>query len=95
MAVFGRVGKDRDISVWVEAAGDAGAAWALDTQTLGADGDAAIGADFGAGALAPDIEPPRAFGSGAEGGAVFLFCARFHAACGVERSSRWRSFWWW
>lgn len=39
----------------------------------GADGDAAVGADFGLGALAPDVVgPPGAVWSGAQGGALFL-----------------------
>jgi hypothetical protein len=34
----------------------------MDAQELRADGDAAIGADFEGGALAPDKGPPRALG---------------------------------
>lgn len=72
LSVFGRVEEDADIAVCVETSCDAGAGRAFDAQALGADGDAAVGADFGTGALAPDAGPPGAFWSGAQGGALFL-----------------------
>lgn len=46
-AVGGRVEDDGGVAVWLETAGDRGAAWALDAQALRADGDALIGTDFG------------------------------------------------
>lgn len=66
LAVRGRVEKSGDVAVWVEAAGDGRAAGAFDAETLGADGDALIGADFGLGALAPDVGPPGAVWGGAQ-----------------------------
>ena len=48
LAVFGRVEEETDIAVRMEATGDAGAWRTLNAQALGTDGDAAIGADFGA-----------------------------------------------
>ena len=68
----GRVEKSGEVAVWVEAAGDGRAAGAFDAETLGADGDAPIGADFGLGALAPDGGPPGAVWGGAQDGALSL-----------------------
>ncbi len=59
-AMGGRQEEDRGVAVWMEAAGDRGAAGALDMKALRADGDALIGSDFGLGAQAPDIGPPWA-----------------------------------
>ena len=69
LALDGRIEEGGGIAVWMEAAGDAGAAGTLDAEALGADGDAPIGADFGVGALAPDIGPPGAVWGGAQDGA--------------------------
>jgi len=44
----------------------------LDAQELGADGDAAIGADLDLGAHAPDKRPPGAVGFGAQHGTFFF-----------------------
>jgi len=60
LAVGWRQEEDRGIAVWMEAAGDRGAARALDMKALRADGDALIRADFGLGAQAPDVGPPGA-----------------------------------
>ena len=57
----------------MEAAGDGGGWGLFDAQALGADGDAAVGADAGLGALAEDVGPPRAFVGGPQGAAVLLF----------------------
>ena len=56
----------------MEAAGDRGAARALDTKALRADGNALIRADFGLGAQAPDVGPPGALWGGAQDRAIFL-----------------------
>ena len=91
--------EDGDVAVWVLAVDEAGAWRSLDAEALGADGDAAIGADEDGGAQAPDAGPPWAEGpEPAEGqrGAGrraerFSFAALCQAASGVMRSSRWRS----
>ena len=49
-----------------------GAWWTLDTQALGADGNAAIGTDFEGGAYAPNIRPPGATRGWAQDGAFFF-----------------------
>ena len=72
MAVGGRMEKDGGVAVGVEAAGDGGAAGALDAEACGTDGDAAVGAEFGLGAEAPDVGPPGAVGGGAKDGTLFL-----------------------
>ncbi len=47
--------------------------WAsLDTEALGANGHATVGADLDWGAKAPNKRPPRALGYRAEPGAFFL-----------------------
>ena len=69
LAVRGRVEKSREVAVWMETTGDGGAAGAFDAEALGAEGDTLIGADFGLGALAPDVGPPRAVWRRAQGGA--------------------------
>ena len=56
----------------MKAAGDGGAAWALDAEALGADRDALVGTDFGLGALAPDVGPPGALRGGAQDGTFFF-----------------------
>ena len=63
--------KDGEVAVGVDSAGDGGAAGALDAQAGGADGDAAVGADFGLGAEAPDGGPPGAVRGGAQDGTLF------------------------
>jgi len=68
---FGFVGEDGDVAVGVEAVNDAGAGADTDAQALGVDGHAAIRADLERGALAPDVRPPRAAWSGAQGVALF------------------------
>ena len=73
--VGGRVAEDGDIAVGVEAVDKAGAGWSLDAQAQGACGDASVGMDFESGAQAEDVGPPRAFGGGAEDGAVFFLRA--------------------
>ena len=55
------------IAVWMEATDDFCAGRFADAQAHCAEGDAAIGIDAGVGALAPDVRPPRAGGSGAQG----------------------------
>lgn len=72
LAVGWRQEEDRGIAVWMEAAGDRGAARALDTKALRADGNALIRADFGLGAQAPDVGPPGALWGGAQDRAIFL-----------------------
>ena len=72
MAVGGRMEEDGGVAVGVEAAGDGGAAGALDAEACGTDGDAPVGADFGLGAEAPDVGPPGAVGGGAKDGTLFL-----------------------
>src|ERR1022692_267288 len=49
-----------------------GAETTVDAEALGADGHAAIGADFDGGAEAPDKRPPGAARDGAEEGAFLL-----------------------
>ena len=71
-AVCGWLEEDGGITVWVQAAGDRGAARALEAQALRADGDALVGADLGLGAQAPHVGPPRAVGRGPQDGALFL-----------------------
>ena len=70
--VVGVVAEDGDITVWMLAVDEAGARRSLDAQALGADGDAALGADEDGSAQAPDVGPPRAARSGAQGGTVFF-----------------------
>ncbi len=72
MSFLRREEEDRDIAVWMEAAGDTGATRAFDPQALGADGDALVGPDFGLGAEAPEVGPPRTVGSRAQHRALFL-----------------------
>ena len=81
LAVGGRMEQGGGITVWVEAASDGGAAGAFDGETLGADGDAPIGADFGLRALAPDVGPPRAVWGGAQDGA---FLVQSQLPCGLR-----------
>src|SRR2546428_4007007 len=59
------------VAVWMEAAGDGGTWGKIDAEALRAAGDAAICADLGLGAHAPDVRPPRATWGGAQGTAVF------------------------
>ena len=66
------VAEDGNVPVWMLAVDEACARRSVDAQALGADGDAAIGADEDGGAQAPDVGPPRAARSGAQGGTVFL-----------------------
>ena len=53
------------IAVGMHAPGDAGAGRLFDAQALCGDGDAAVGADVGLRAGAPDVGPPRAARGGA------------------------------
>ena len=64
--VVGVVVADGDGPVWVLPMDAACARRSLDAEALGADGDAAIGADEDGGAQAPDVGPPRAVRSGAQ-----------------------------
>ena len=59
-AVGGRQEEDGGVAIWMEAARDRGTAGALKMEALRADGDAWVGTDFGPGAQAPDVGPPRA-----------------------------------
>ena len=59
-SVCGRVQEDGGVAIGVEAAGDRGATRALDAQALSPDGDALLWVDFGLGAQAPNVRPPRA-----------------------------------
>ena len=45
----------------------------LEAEAAGACGDATVGLDFGGGALAEDVGPPRAFGRRAQSATVVLF----------------------
>lgn len=60
-----RVEQNREIPVGMEAAGDEGTRGLFEAQALRADGDATVGTDAGLRALAKDVGPPGAFGSGA------------------------------
>lgn len=57
----------------MKAENDFGALRMFEPDALGSDGNAAVGADLEDGAHAPNIRPPRAFGRGAQHGALFLF----------------------
>ena len=67
------VGQDGVVARGVEAEHDLGLRWFFDPQPLGADGDAAIGADLDLGAHAPDVRPPGTTGRRRQGGALFFF----------------------
>jgi hypothetical protein len=56
----------------MEAQDHFGACGTLDAQALGADWNAAIGADLDRGANAPNIRPTRATGDRAQNGATFF-----------------------
>ena len=56
----------------MEAEHDFGAGRSFQTQALGADGDAPVGADFDGGAHAPDVRPPGAVWGWPERRTVFL-----------------------
>ena len=56
----------------MEAVDEAGAGRSVDFDAEGAGGDAAVGGDGDGGAEAPEVGPPRAIGSWAQGGAAFL-----------------------
>jgi hypothetical protein len=58
----GRVMAEDDFGTWRD----------MDAEELGADGDAAVGADFDVGALTPHKRPPRALGDWTQNG-TFLF----------------------
>ncbi len=68
----GRVAEDGEVAVWVLAVDEASVGWSGDAQAQGADGDAAVGADFEVGAQAEDLGPPRALWGWAEHGAALL-----------------------
>ena len=71
--VLGRRGEeDGVVAVGIDAAGDHGAGRLFDAQALCGDGDAAVRADAGLRACAPDVRPPRATRGGAQDGSVFL-----------------------
>jgi hypothetical protein len=59
-AFGGRVEEDGVIAIGMEATCDAGVGWLLDAETLRGEGNAAVWADAGLRADAPDIRPPRA-----------------------------------
>lgn len=65
--------QDGVVSRGVMAEDDFGVGRGLHTQTLCADGDPSVGADFDDGALAPDKRPPGTTRDGTENGAVFIF----------------------
>lgn len=67
------VGQDGVVARGVEAQHDLGLRWFFDPEPLGADGDAAIGADLDLGAHAPDVRPPGTTGRRTQGGAFFFF----------------------
>lgn len=68
----GRVQEDRVIAIGMEAASDAGMGWLFDAEPLAGEGDAAVGADAGWGAHAPDVGPPRTTGRGPQDGAILF-----------------------
>ena len=63
--------EDGVVAVGMEASGDECAGRFVDAETLGGEGDAAVGADAGLGAGAPDVGPPGAARGGPEDGAFF------------------------
>ena len=72
---FGLVWRREDdgvVAVGVEASCNEGAGRFFDAEALGGEGDAAVGADAGLGAGAPDVGPPGAARGGTEDGALFL-----------------------
>ena len=66
-------GEDGVMTVGVNAEDDFGAGRDFEAEALGADGDAAVVADFDLGALAPNVGPPGAARHGPQDGAFFLF----------------------
>ena len=80
----GRSCEDGAVSVWMKAADDFCTGWPLDAQACGAEGDAAVGIDAGAGALTPDVRPPRAGWSGTQSRAFF---AESELPCGARRGA--------
>ena len=73
MVFIGWGGEDGVMAGGMEAENDFGAGWMFEAQALGADGNAAIGADLDGGADTPNIRPPGAARGGAQDGALFLF----------------------
>lgn len=65
--------QDGVVTCGVEAENDFGAGRMFEAQALGADGNAAIGADLDEGAKAPNVRPPGAARGGTQDGALFLF----------------------
>ena len=68
---IGSVAEVEDVSVGPQAAHDAAAGWGRKSLALESNGNFAVIADAYAGALAPDVGPPRAGGSGPQHGAFF------------------------
>ena len=66
----GGVGQDGVMAGGMEAEDDFGAGWLFEAEAFGANGDAAIVADFDLGADAPDIRPPRTDRRGAQHGTL-------------------------
>ena len=77
----GRGSEDGEVPVWMKAADDFGTWRPLDAQARSAECDAAVWVDACAGALAPDVRPPRAAWSGAENRALL---AQGKPPCGLR-----------
>lgn len=69
----GGVGQHGVVAGGMEAEDDFVSRRFFDAQTLAANGDAAISADFERGAHAPDVRPPGTAGRGAQNGSFFFF----------------------
>jgi hypothetical protein len=68
----GRMAENGEVAIGVEAMNKARARRSGDAEAEGADGNAAIVADFEGGALTPNVRPPRAAWSWPERGTFFL-----------------------
>lgn len=73
LAFNGRVFQDGEIAVGMKAAQHSGSRGAFDAESLGTDGDFAVGRDFDESALTEEVRPPRTFGRWAQNPAVLLF----------------------
>ena len=72
----GGVGQDGVMAGGMVAEDDFGAGWLFEAEAFGANGDAAIVADFDWGADAPDLRPPRTDRRGAQHGTLGFQCRR-------------------
>jgi len=68
----------------MKAAQHSGSRGAFDAESLGTDGDFAVGRDFDESALTEEVRPPRTFGRWRKTQRS-SFLARFYAACGSCR----------